>query len=67
EVVEAVPLENIILETDAPYLTPKSQRGKRNEPSFLPEVAEKIAEWKNVTIEEVATQTTANAKKLFKL
>ncbi len=67
EVVKAVPLENIILETDAPYLTPKSQRGKRNEPSFLPEVADKIAEWTNVTIEEVAKQTTENAKKLFNL
>lgn len=67
EVVKAVPLENIILETDAPYLTPKSQRGKRNEPSFLPEVAQKIAEWKNVTIEEVAEQTTKNAKILFKI
>ncbi len=67
EVVETLSLENIILETDAPYLTPKSQRGKRNEPSFLPEVAEKIAEWKNVTIEEVAEQTTKNAKALFKI
>lgn len=67
EVVTAVPLENIILETDAPYLSPKSMRGKRNEPAFLPEVAEKIAEWKNVSTHEVAEQTTANAKKLFKI
>lgn len=67
EVVKAVPLENIILETDAPYLTPKSHRGERNEPSFLPEVAEKIAEWKNLSPEEVATQTTQNAKQLFNI
>ena len=67
EVVKAVPLTSIILETDAPYLTPKSNRGKRNEPSFLPEVAEKIAEWKGVSVEEVANVTTANAKQLFKL
>lgn len=67
EVVKAVPLTSIILETDAPYLTPKSNRGKRNEPSFLPEVAEKIAEWKGVSVEEVAKVTTANAKTLFKL
>lgn len=67
EVVKGLPLESIILETDAPYLTPKSNRGKRNEPSFLPEVAEKIAEWKNVSVEDVATQTTINAKTLFKL
>ena len=67
EVVEAVPLENIILETDAPYLTPKSHRGQRNEPSYLSEVAEQIAEWKNVSIDDVAAQTTANAKKLFNI
>lgn len=67
EVVEILPLEAIILETDAPYLTPKSHRGQRNEPSFLPEVAEQIAEWKNVSVEEVAEITTANAKKLFNL
>lgn len=67
EVVKALPMEAIILETDAPYLTPKSNRGKRNEPSFLPEVAQKIAEWKGVPVEEVARVTTANAKQLFKL
>lgn len=67
EVVETLSLENIILETDAPYLTPKSNRGKRNEPAYLPEVAEKIAEWKGVSADEVARQTTANAKRLFKI
>lgn len=67
EVVEQLPLESIILETDAPYLAPKSHRGQRNEPAFLPEVAQQIADWKNVTIEEVADVTTANAKKLFNL
>lgn len=67
QVVEALPLESMILETDAPYLTPKSHRGQRNEPSYLLEVAEQIATWKNVTIEEVAETTTANAKKLFNI
>ena len=67
EVVKALSLDAMILETDAPYLTPKSHRGQRNEPSYLPEVAEKIAEWKNVTLDEVALATTANAKKLFNL
>lgn len=67
EVVNALPLESIILETDAPYLTPKSYRGKRNEPSYLPEVAEQIAEWKGLSLEDVAAQTTENAKKLFKI
>ncbi len=66
-VVKDLPLEAIILETDAPYLTPKSHRGQRNEPSYLPEVAEQIAEWKNVSLEEVAAQTTTNAKKLFNI
>lgn len=66
-VVKALPLEAIILETDAPYLTPKSHRGQRNEPSYLPEVAQQIAEWKNTPIEEVAAITTANAKKLFNI
>ncbi len=67
DVVKNVYLEHIILETDAPYLAPKSNRGKRNEPSFLSEVAQKIAEWKNITLEEVQDTTTANAKKLFKI
>jgi TatD DNase family protein len=67
EVVKGLTLEAMILETDAPYLTPKSHRGHRNEPSYLPEVAEKIAEWKNVSVEDVALQTTANAKKLFNI
>ncbi len=67
EVVKGLPLEVMILETDAPYLTPKSMRGKRNEPSYLPEVAEKIAEWKNISVEKVSEQTTNNAKKLFKI
>lgn len=67
EVVKGIPLSAIILETDAPYLTPKSHRGQRNEPSYLPEVAEKIAEWKDVALEEVAQTTTDNAKKLFNL
>ncbi len=67
DVVKNVYLEHIILETDAPYLSPKSNRGKRNEPSYLPEIAEKIAEWKNITVEEVQQTTTENAKKLFKI
>ena len=67
EVVKGLPLEFMILETDAPYLTPKLNRGKRNEPSYLPEVAEKIAEWKNVAVEEVADVTTMNARELFNI
>ncbi len=67
EVVKNLPLNSIILETDAPYLTPVPHRGKRNDPSYLPLVASKIAEWKNLSIDEVAKVTTSNAKKLFNL
>lgn len=65
KVVEIVPLERIILETDSPYLTPVPHRGKRNEPAYVKFVAEKIAEIKKVSLDEVADQTTENAKKLF--
>lgn len=66
-VVKGTPLEHIVLETDSPYLAPSPYRGKRNEPVYIEEVAKKIAEWKNIPLEEVATSTTENAKKLFKL
>lgn len=65
DVVRYVPLENILLETDCPYLTPEPHRGKTNEPAYLRLTALKIAELKNVTLEEVANTTTANAGKLF--
>lgn len=54
-----------MLETDAPYLTPAPFRGKRNESSYIPLIAGKVAELKGVTVGEVAAATTANAKKLF--
>ncbi|WP_141434169.1 TatD family hydrolase [Bacillus sp. 03113] len=65
EVAEAIPLEKLLVETDCPYLTPHPFRGKRNEPSYVKLVAEKIAEIKGVSFEEVARMTTKNAKKLF--
>ena len=67
EVVRKVPLERIVLETDAPYLTPVPFRGRRNESSYIPYVAAKIAELKGVSVEEVAQTTTDNAKTLFGL
>jgi len=67
EVVEAIDLKHIVLETDAPYLAPVPFRGKRNEPSYLKYVVEKLAEIKNTGKEEVAQITTANAEKLFSL
>jgi TatD DNase family protein len=58
-------LENILLETDAPYLAPVPFRGKRNEPSYLKYVVEKLSTIKNISMDDVASITTANAEKLF--
>lgn len=63
--LEKIDLRHLVLETDAPYLTPVPFRGKRNESSYLKYIVEKIAEIKKCTIEEVAAATTANAKKIF--
>lgn len=65
EVVQKIPLDKLVLETDAPYLAPVPFRGKKNESSFLPFIAEKVAEVKGIGIDEVATVTTTNAEKLF--
>ena len=65
ETVKNIPLEKILLETDAPYLTPAPHRGKRNESSSIPFIAAKLAELQGISIEQVAEQTTANAEKLF--
>ncbi|MFH2034585.1 MAG: TatD family hydrolase, partial [Candidatus Margulisiibacteriota bacterium] len=59
------PLEMIMIETDCPYMAPEPYRGQRNEPAYVVRVAEKIAEVRNMRIEEVAMETTRNAKKLF--
>ncbi len=67
EVAERIPLEHLVFETDAPYLTPMPYRGKRNEPSYIKYVAEKLAEIKGVSVEEVARITTNNALKLYGL
>jgi TatD DNase family protein len=67
EVVKEVPLENLLIETDCPFLAPVPFRGQRNEPAYVKKVAEKIAEIKNMPVEEVARMTTRNTKKLFYL
>lgn len=67
KVILDTPLEDILLETDCPYLTPVPHRGQRNEPLYVIEVAKKLAEIKNISLEEVAEQTTANAKEIFHL
>jgi TatD DNase family protein len=65
-IVEQTSLEHLVLETDAPYLPPVPYRGKRNESSYLVHIANKIAELKGVSVEEVDKTTTANAKKIFR-
>jgi TatD DNase family protein len=67
EVLEAVGLEHLVLETDAPYLTPVPFRGKRNESSYLSYIISKLAAIKNVSESEVATITTANAETVFRM
>ncbi len=65
EVATEIPLEHLMIETDAPYLAPHPHRGKRNEPAFVPLVAEEIARLKGLTIEEIGQATTDNAKNFF--
>lgn len=66
EVVKKTPLDRILIETDAPYLAPEPYRGQRNEPAYVKFVAQKIAELKNLSYEEVAEQTFKNALRMFK-
>ena len=66
-VAAAVPLERILLETDAPYLAPVPYRGKRNESAYIPIIAAKIAEVRGISLDEVAAVTTASAQSLFRL
>ena len=65
EVVEAIPLERILLETDCPYLAPEPYRGKRNSSLYIPHIAQAIADIKGITYEEVVEQTEQNGKELF--
>jgi TatD DNase family protein len=62
-----IPLDRIMIETDCPFLAPQDFRGKRNEPAYVVKVAEQIAEVKGSSVEEVAAQTTENARKFFKI
>ena len=65
EMVSQLPLERLLIETDAPYLAPHPHRGKRNEPAFVYEIADKIAQLQSRNLEDVAAVTTANAARLF--
>ena len=62
-----IPLDRIVLETDAPYLSPVPHRGKRNEPAFMADTAKRIAEIYQIPLEELAETTTNNVKSLFKI
>jgi TatD DNase family protein len=65
--IKYIPIENILIETDAPYIAPEPMRGKRNEPAFLVHTLRKIAKEKSMSVEEVARITYENTKKLFKI
>ncbi len=65
--IKMIPLDRILTETDAPYVSPEPYRGKRNEPTYIVEVVKKLAEIKGVSYDEVAKATDANARKIFKI
>lgn len=65
DVIKNISLEYIILETDSPYLTPEPFRGKRNDPSYIPVIAKRVAEVKSLDIKEIEETTTSNARRLF--
>ena len=65
DVIKSVSLEYIVLETDSPYLTPEPFRGKRNEPSYIPIIAKRVADVKSLDIKEIEEATTDNARRLF--
>ncbi len=65
--VPHIPLSRLVLETDAPYLTPVPHRGERNEPKYIPLIADRVAQLRNASVEEIANATTSNAQALFNL
>ena len=67
EVAAVTPLDRMLIETDSPYMTPVPYRGRRNDSGYVHLVAEKLAEWKGVTPEEMARVTTENGKRLFRI
>jgi TatD DNase family protein len=67
EIVKKIPLESLLVETDAPFLTPEPFRGKRNEPSYVRYTAQKVAEIKKVSFEKVAEVTTENAMRVYRM
>jgi len=65
--IKLIPMERLMIETDAPYVAPVPYRGQRNEPSYVDEVAKHLAKIKNTTLDKVATKTVANTKQIFSL
>ena len=65
--LKKIPLEKIMLETDAPFVAPEPHRGKRNEPLYITETAKKMAEIKSISFEELAQKTTEKALKIFNI
>ena len=67
EVAAVTPVERMLIETDSPYMAPVPHRGKRNDSSYVRLVAEKLAQWKNLSPEELAHITKENGKRLFRI
>jgi len=67
QIVKEMPLEHLLLETDTPYMAPVPHRGKQNEPSFIKHTAQKLAEIKDITFEEISLTAAENAERLFKI
>lgn len=67
DVAKALPLSNILIETDSPYLAPQAHRGRRNEPAYVLEVAKALATVRNLELQETAVATTANFRRFFRL
>ena len=67
ETAASIPLERIVLETDCPFMAPEPFRGKRNDPGYLPKMAEKLAEIRGISVEEAIAVTTENAKRLYRI
>ena len=67
ETASSIPLEQIVLETDCPFMAPEPFRGKRNDPGYLYRMAEKLAELRGISVDEVHSITTANAKRLYRI
>lgn len=67
EIVNLVPLDHILIETDSPYLSPEPLRGRRNDSRNVKYIAQKIADFRGISLEEVAQITYQNAKKIFRI